>query len=269
METIKWTYFQYFKMFNFPVYVRCDLNNFNPDMTKFLLGLQFSEIEEKEVEAVEEVLRTHPHARLLTIQEASPRVARQIDSVIESDRFGAESIVPKPGYKVYRYKETALMVYSTASQNWEMGCFYDFGSQEIENICRAVMTRYLSWALAPLGLVGFWGVPVDEGAVVMRQWEVGSEAIFFDVRKRLFLSIEGNRRVGPRFKILKLDPTLKNRNIRMTSEELLSFLSLHCSFFDFEGLSTPVRQLIQSLTQQVEGMVHPKESFKPRTDLSL
>ena len=55
----------------------------------------------------------------------------------------------------------------------------------------------------------------------------------------------------------------------MTNEELLSFMSAHSSYLDYQGLSVPVRQMIQTLAKMTEGLVHPEESFRPRTDLSL
>jgi hypothetical protein len=55
----------------------------------------------------------------------------------------------------------------------------------------------------------------------------------------------------------------------MKNEELLSFLSAHCSYMDYSGLSVPVRQMIQTLARMTEGLIHPEESFRPKTDLSL
>jgi hypothetical protein len=83
------------------------------------------------------------------------------------------------------------------------------------------------------------------------------------------ISCDGVKKLRPHFKILRLDPSLRGRNIRMTSEELLSFLSSHCSYLDSAGLSIPVRQMIQALSKMTEGLIHPQESFRPRTDLSL
>jgi hypothetical protein len=118
-------------------------------------------------------------------------------------------------------------------------------------------------------LVGFWGVSVDDGMVAQRPIDSRGEVVFIDVVGLRMISFEGVKKLRPHFKILRLDPTLKGRNIKMTSEELLSFLSAHCSYMDTSGLSVPVRQMIQALSKMTEGLLHPQESFRPRTDLSL
>ena len=99
--------------------------------------------------------------------------------------------------------------------------------------------------------------------------ESKGEAVFIDVKALQMLSIDGVKKLRPHFKILRLDSTLHGRNIKMSTEELLSFLSSHCTYLDSSGLSVPVRQVIQTLSKMTEGLVHPEESFRPRTDLSL
>ena len=105
--------------------------------------------------------------------------------------------------------------------------------------------------------------------VVQRYSESKGEAVFIDVKNERVITQDGVKKLTTRYKMLRLDPTLKNRNIKMTSEELLSFLTSHCTYFDTNGLTVPVRQMIQVVTRSTEGLYHPEESFKPRTDLSL
>ena len=120
-----------------------------------------------------------------------------------------------------------------------------------------------------MGIVGFWGVPVDEGVVVMKQHESRGESVYIDIKRQNVITVDGVKKIKGRFKVLRLDPTLKGRNVAMTAEEFLSFLSFHCNYFDYVGPSLPIRQMITSLPSYAVGLVHPRESFKPRTDLSL
>lgn len=257
-------YFQYQKGHKLPVFVRFDSTSFGNDLNTVLNSMRFSESSETEYN---DAAKQNQHARLLDIQEASPAVARQIAYVASSDRYGAESIVPKEGYRVYRHKNVALIVYAFSAQEWTMGCESHFGSDEKD--CRVVLNRYLTWALAPLGIVGFWGVPVEEGVVVMNQRDSTGEAVFIDVRGRKVFSIDGINRMKPRFRVIRLDNSLQNKNLKMNSSEVMAFLAATTSFIDAQGLSVGVRQMIQSLARDVEGLVHPRDSFKPRTDLSL
>ena len=269
MENENWTYFQWNQEAGYPVYVRCDLTQFGAEMLTLLAQMRFTEIEPTKLQEVQQHLDSNPYGRVLSIKQAGQNVAKQIDQVAESDRYGAESIVPKEGYNVYRYRGVGLLVYAFSHMEWELGCFNSFGKAEDRIIYHSIMNRFLSWALAPLGVIGFWGVPVDEGMVVLRQKESRGETVYLDVKKRKLLSLDGVSEMKPRFKILRLDPNLNGRNIKMSSEELLCFLSVQSTYFDYRGLSVPVRQLICTLAVSTEGLVHPQESFKPRTDLSL
>lgn len=262
-------WFQFRKELGLPVFIRFKVNEFEQSVIEFLNHHHFQKVLDNEIKDAEKLIVSHPHARVLTMSEASVVVARQITSMVDSDQYGQESIVDQIRYKVYRLKNTALMMYSFSNKEWQLGVFKTFGSKANMSSSKIVLNRYLSFALQGLGIIGFWGVPIDEGMVVQRYHESKGEAVYIDVKNERILSQDGVRKLSARFKILRLNPTLKNRNVRMTSEELLSFLTSHCTYFDTRGLTVPVRQMIQSVTKVTEGVHHPEESFKPRTDLSL
>lgn len=269
MSESNWTYFQYQKEQDLPVFIRAELSEFDASLSPFLLQMGFSEIDNQESQSLESSLDSRFSGNLLTLRIASPSVSRQINQVAEGDRYGAECITPKEGYKVYRFKSKALLVYSFGVTQWEMGCLSNFGEESSFNDYRCIVNRYLSWALVSEGIVGFWGVPVEEGMVVLRQKESLSEAVFIDVRENRIFSIDGVMPLKQNFTILRLDSVLKDKNVPMSKEELISFLTVNSTFFDYQGLNVPIRQAIQSLAKIAVGVVHPRESFKPRTDLSL
>lgn len=267
---IKWSYFQYQKDMQLPVFIKFDSETFGEELAQFLVKYGFSKLSDGEGAEAEAKINMVPNARLLTISEASAVVAKQIEVTSESDRFGMESINPKNGYKVYRYKDLGLMIYSYGASQWQLGTFSDFGGPDFEIESRTVLLRFLSWSLAPLGIIGFWGTNVDEGLVVMRQAKANNEAVFIDMKSKNIISVDGVTKMKSRFKIVRLDSTLRGRNVRMSREELISFLSHHTSFFDYNNmLSVAVRQMIQTMATRLEGVLHPEESFRPRTDLSL
>lgn len=263
-------YYQFATELELPIYIKVDFSTFDKKLASLLKELHFTELAKDKHQTILDNLRKKPHARLLILQEASPSVARQIDSALETDRYGAEGITPKEGYRVYRFKGQVLLVYSFSSIVWQLGCFANFGADVKEHAeVRTIINRYLSWALSPLGIIGFWAVPVDEGMVVLRNVESKGEVVFIDVMNQNLISQDGIKKIKGRFNILKLDSTLRGRNIRMSSEELMGFLTSHSSFFDYSGLSMGVRQMICELSKHAQGLVHPRENFKPRTDLSL
>ena len=244
MSGSKMTYFQYQKEEGLPVFIKVDLADFDLALLNFLIQMRFEELSEMEANELEAQLTPDFTGNILSLSLASPSVARQINQVGESDRYGAECITPKDGYKVYRYKGKALLVYSFGVGFWEMGCHSDFGSEEDSVTCRGIINRYLSWALVSQGIVGFWGVPVEEGLVVLKKGEAQGEAVFVDVRNRKLYSIDGSRKMKRQFSILRLNSAIKNKNVVMSREELLGFLTVNTTFFDYTGLSVPVRQAI-------------------------
>ena len=268
----KKTYYQYQKDTNLPIFIAFDTQSFENGLGDFLESMKFSKVLDKDIPEIMQILKKNNASRCLHITEATPIVSRQIESTLESDHYGKESVIPKSGYQVYRYKQVGLMVYSFGAKVWEFGCYNDFGASKDPGqklAARTVIHRYLSWTLAHHGILGLWGVTIDEGMVLQRALESKGEAVFIDVMGNKILSIDGIKKLGPKFKVLRLDPTLHGRNIRMSSEELISFMSAHCSYLDYRGLSVPVRQMIQTLARMTEGLIHPEESFRPRTDLSL
>ena len=267
--TAKKTYFQYQKDLGLPIYITAELSSFEPSFQEFLTKMKFIKLSDKEEKEALGVIGNNNLARVLNVSEATPVLAKQIQSSMESDRYGAESIIPKQGYRVYRHKDVGLMVYSYAAREWSFGCYKNFGSASVLVSSRIIMNRFLSWALAPHGIIGVWGVTVDDAIVAQKPIESKGEAVFINVKALQMISIDGVKKLRPHFKILRLDSTLHGRNIKMTTEELLSFLSSHCTYLDSAGLSVPVRQVIQALSKMTEGLIHPEESFRPRTDLSL
>ena len=268
----KKVYYQYQKDLNLPVYIRVDLQSFESGLGEFLKFMQFTKLSEKEEADAIQILIKNNASRCLNISLAGLVASRQIQTNMEYDSYGIETIIPKSGYQVYRYKNVGLMVYSFGVKEWELGCFNDFGSSNNADkkiAAKAVIHRFLSWALVPHGILGLWGVAVDEGMVLQRINESKGEAVFIDVLGGRILSVDGIKKIGAIVKILRLDPTLKGRNIHMSKEELYSCMSSYCSYLDYTGLSVPVRQMIQTLVRMSAGLIHPKESFRPRTDLSL
>ena len=259
----------YFQFYGFPIYIRFALEAFDSGLSKLLLNMGFKELKP---EAKQELLRKgmdQKYLRILTIQEASFRVGAQIKMTSESDRFGRESVVQKPGYRVYRLKGMAMMVLSLASKNWEVGVHNTFGHSQHHQDTKIVLHRYLSWALSAFGVIGFWGISVDEGIVVLKPQESNGEAVYIDVELGNLFSSSGERKIPADFKILRLDSKLTNRTTTMKLEELISFLQVSCTYFDVLGLSIPIRQALHSASKIASGVICPKGDFKVRSDLSL
>ena len=269
MEKSEFSYFRYHSGAQLPVFIKVDLSLHEAALPALLESMKFEELAADQVKNVGDELAGNINGRIMTIVPAGVSASRQIDAAVHSDRYGKESVIAKSGYKVYRYKTQALIVYSYGAKEWECGVLPSFSQVQYQEQTRSVIGRYLSWALAPLGLISFWGVPVEEGLVVLKQKDSGGEMVFLDVRQKRILSVDGVKPFPAKMTVLRLDEKLHDRNIKMSKEELLSFLSLNSGFLDPGGLSIATRQLIHSLVLMCEGIVHPKESFQSRSELAL
>ena len=268
----KYTYFQYVKNMSYPIFIRvstadmADLGKGNQPgqengLEEFLQQLQFSKVSEKEFITVRD--QNRDCYRILTIKRAGPRVTQYVGPAQRPDYLGEEKIISQgEGYRLYRFRGHGLMVYSFLCHDWELGVHQEFGGPLHETAYRIILGRFLALALAPLGICGFWGVCVDDAMVVMKRSAALGEAVFIDLAKSCLLVPEGVRPLDPGLSFIRLIDNLRGGSHRvMAAEELLSFLSTHCVFFDYNGLSVPIRQIIYNLSLNYRGNIYPKSRF--------
>jgi hypothetical protein len=264
-----WSYFQYHREKNWPVFVRYKLHELNADFAKGLHELGFVQVvSEADIKKAHAQIEEHAAGRLLTLTEASTALSRQMESTLATDQFGPESVTTKNHYKVYRYKSQAFLVYSLTSKEWQVGVYQNFGklNETLENkmAMRMVIFRFLSWALAPFGLIGFWAVPV-----LMKSQEANGEAVFVDLASRLVYTLDGTKKLNGKFQFIRLDNALRDRQIIMGQTELASFLFACTCFLSPEGPSTPIRQLVNALSKSVNAVILPRENFRPRQNVGV
>jgi hypothetical protein len=265
----EYTYFQYYKEFNLPIFIKLSLGEFELGIVEFLNEICFTKLSNEENKKIVDEIDKNPKSKVLRFTEATPLIAKNINFFPEGDMFGLESVFEKSYFRIYRYKKIAIQVFSSAAKEWELGCYNDFGVGENQFAYVTVINRFLSWAMASNGIIGFWGVPVDEGVVIMNHKESKGEAVFLDIYKNVVYTLDGVKKLDINFLILRLDNILRGRKIQMKSSELLSFLAVHCCYFDTKGLSVPIRQMIRRISVNIKGLIYPRENFKPRTDLSI
>lgn len=252
------SYFQFQKTLGYPVFVRFENADLQHQYEPLLSTMGFTQLDEEEFKKVEII---NKKTRILKIQEASLKVKKQIEQPGMFDSYGPESITNFGSYDVYRYKSVGMIVCGFNSTIWEAGV------KNIEKYpleIKTLLTRYISMALAPFGIVSFWGVPVNEGFVVMNQKEALCESIFVDIDNNYFLTQDGVQDIKFETQILRLDEFLNGRVKGMSKEELVSFLSNKTCFMSSSGLDPRIRDSIFKLAGTVEGFIYPRANFKPR-----
>ncbi len=199
--------------------------------------------------------------KYIKLKAASFKIAAQIGSTSSVDQYGAESISPRGSFKIYRYAGMSMLIYASTSKEWELAAMPHFFAESNAAIARVVINRILSWALAPMGIVGFWGEVIKDGLVIRNAREAHGEACFVDLRRMMIIHAQGESPIKSSFNFVRPDRTLKDRMITMRAEELFSFLCSKTTYFDFQGLSVAVRQILQQMSRVLIGIVYPEEKF--------
>ncbi len=254
-------YYQFHKELGYQVFVRFEDEEFESQYVETLGLLGFSKIKDEELKSI--TFDKH-ETKVLRVQEASARVAKQIYQGHAMEKYGNEHLTPKGSYDVYGYKGVGMMVFGEGNYFWELGLI---GNQEDPNAAKTVFTRFVSWALASQGVLSFWGVPVDEGMVVLKPIESNFENIFVDVKKNIFITEDGVKSIKAGGQILRLDESLKDSTRRMSKEALVSFLSMNSSYLSYQGIPFNLKQSILQLVGIVDGYIYPVENFQPRSNV--
>jgi len=258
MPDDKFSYYQFQKELGYEVYLRFEDSEFENCFTEILDLIGFDKVERDEVQSK---AFDQKHTKVLRVISATPRVTKQINQPdYMFDKYGAESISQMGVYDVYRYKDVGMMVHGSGNFLWELG----IKSTRDKEALRTILTRYLSFALASKGVVGFWGVPVEEGFIVMNPMKSNYESVFIDLNKKVLMTCDGVKDLDSDFEILRLESGFYKEPRRMKREELLSFLSMNTSYLSYTGFEQHMKSTIHDLVELAVGYIYPESRYKPR-----
>lgn len=250
---------------NLPIFIEICGTDFPVQGLQVMKNIGFEEVKEGPI--IKDI--SDKDGRLLKIEQASFNVSKKIDSVQELDQYGPENLTPGEGYQVYRYRGMAMMIYSINHPVWSMGYHKRMLADESSVAAfKIILSRFLAWSLAPLGVVGFWGVPVEEGVVIQKQKESLGEAVFFHLEKKKLYSQDGMRDWSADQKFYQLTCSLEQSEKLLSFEQLFTLLSLQCLYFDYRGPSLEVKRRIQRLSVQNQAVFLSSENFQPRQELN-
>ncbi len=242
-------FFQWQKAQGYPVFLRIGKDLLEGRLQKLIADLGFQEVPTSEHRKIP---LDRMGTKVLTISRASMRVAQQVNLADSLDRYGHENLSYHSSAQVYLYRRIGLMVISPLTNLWELGLASQLQTTEELMGLRVMLNRYLGWALAPLGVMGFWGVATSEGLVAMKQSQSFGEVVFVDVAKHLLLSSSGTQALGAGFTILRADKT-GQAGKRLGREELVSFLNTANIFFTHGSLPMSLRKTALELGSTARG----------------
>lgn len=242
-------FFQWQKSHGYPVFLRMERELMEGRLQKLISDLGFQEIPEADHKKIP---ANRPGTKILTLSRASTRVAQQVMLPDSMDKYGHEVLSYQGSAHVYLYRRLGMMVFSPASAMWELGLVSQLETTEDLMGLRVMLNRFLAWALAPMGVIGFWGVATTEGLVAMKQSQSFGEMVTVDVDKRMMFSSSGAVPLQAGFTILRADkvgPTGR----RLSPEELVSFLSTANVYLTHGSLPFTLKKAALTLGSAVRG----------------
>jgi hypothetical protein len=262
MSEINYSYYQFQKSKGYQIYLRFEDFDFETQLSDIVKVIGFDKVERK---TIKDLSFSQHKIKILKIAKASSVVSRKISETnFQTDRFGGESVSRLGGYNLYRLKHTGMMVFSRNNPLWELG----IKDVSHHNEIRVMLTRFLSFAFEDQGVVGFWGVPVEQGFVVMNREHADFESIFIDLNKNIILTYDGVKSISSDLQILRLDDTVLNDIKPITKEALISFLSMNTCHLSYEGLSAVMKAQLFQICKIGSGFIYPADNFSPRSNIT-
>lgn len=249
METTKWSYYQYRKNYDYPVYVRFKQEDLNPKFSHLLSELGFqglSDVESRKIQL------HRLHTKVLTIQYASARLQMQISGSDILDKYGPESLSLQMGMPVYTYRKVGVMGLPLTKTLWDLAIHPEISHTEQMVGLRVILVRYLSQSLAELGVLCYWGTVKDDTVIIMKQLNSFGEAVLIDVAKKVVFSNGGEMKLGSSLKIIRKDKEVFSSSI-MSREDLIGFMSVSTCLLSFSGITPAMKKAIYELSNFASG----------------
>lgn len=185
---------------------------------------------------------------------------------------GAEVVYKKLAHSVYVYKDFSTLIYSSQAREWN--CYFNGNEQlwaniELNVLFKIVIGRILSLVFEKTSIVGFYGVPVKEGVVIMNAKEAKGEFVFFDVNNKVIYTQDGTKKFDLSNKILRLEASNSSYEKKMRKEELYSFLMARTMLLSLGVNNGYQINAVKLLTNLSDGVIFPERSFKARISVGI
>lgn len=256
MDTIKWSYFQFRRSYDYPIYIRFKQEEVNPKYTHVLTEMGFSPLNDVDTKKIQ---LNKMHTRILSIVMASARLQQLITGSDLLDKYGPESLAIQLGMPVYTYRKVGVMGLPIGKTLWDLALHPEISHTDQMVGLRVILVRYLAQALAHQGVLCYWGTVKDDTVIMMKQIQSFGEAVIIDVNKRVVFSNGGELKLGSSLKIIRKDKETKTQ-LNMSREDLIGFLSVSTCLLSFNGISAPMKKAIYDLSAHTSGTYAVSES---------
>lgn len=244
MESTKWAYFQFRKPYGYEIYLRFKESELNPKFTHVLTEMGFSALNDSEIKKVQLHLIS---TKLLTVQEANPRLEQIISGPDSLDKYGSESLSLQNGTPLYTFRKVGIMAMPSTRSHWELAIHTSIAHTDQMVGFRVILVRFISQALADYGVISYWGTVKDDTVYMMKQANSFGEAVFIDFNKRMIFLNGGEVKIGSSVKIIRKDKAAHSR-LPLSREDLIGFLSVSTCLLSFSGITSSMKKTIYDLS---------------------
>lgn len=254
MDT-RWKYFQYQKQHDYPLYIRFQPDDVSSKLEHLLKEFGFQELLYIEVKKIS---LQRPYTKILTVQNAGPRVQMQISGSDLLDKYGCETLSLQGGVPVYVYRKVGLLTVPAGKILWDLALSQDISLTDHLVGIRVILARFLAQAFAEQGILCYWGTIREGSIIVMKQGQSLGESIIIDFQKRLAFYPGGEVKLGSSLKLIRKDKEITVPGM-MKREELISFMSVSTCLLSFSGITLAMKKSIYEISACTSGSYGHRE----------
>ncbi|HXH31168.1 MAG TPA: hypothetical protein VNJ01_10185 [Bacteriovoracaceae bacterium] len=199
------------------------------------------------------------NTKVLTVQDASPRLQQQINGSDLLDKYGQECLSLRLGVPTYTYRKVGMMGLPLKKMLWDLVLNPEISHTEQMVGLRVLIIRFISQSLSEMGVLCYWGTIKDDTVIVMKQYQSFGEAVLIDFCKKMVFCNGGEMALGNSLKIIRKDKEV-SMTILMSREELIGFLSVSTCLLSFNGISSSMKKAIYDLSTTASGCYQSSSS---------
>lgn len=183
---------------------------------------------------------------------------------IQLSKSATESVHLIGANQVYLLEDKLYWSKAPNRLRWEVGLVVGKFNQEAQKNSRLFLARILSAIAAEYNIFSFFGVPVEEGIVVLTPQKAHYEFVLIDEAREKITTFDGEKSLKNELELIRLTQENFDEPRFMKADELFSFLMNGLNYFSINSLPKKITKSVYEFSRMVAGVIYPEENFKPR-----
>ncbi|MDA8792668.1 hypothetical protein N9N67_05450 [Bacteriovoracaceae bacterium] len=256
------TYYKYAYEDDFTVIFKFSEVNLEEVFERSLSDVGFEKLDFSQVSQI----RIDGDTYFVTINSSSSQFINRISNQnkIQLAKSEIESVHLIGANQVYLLDDKLFWSKTPNRLRWEVGLVLSKFSQDAQKNSRLFLARILSSIAAEYNIFSFFGVPVEEGLVVLNPVHSHFEFVLIDNDRSKITTFDGEKSLKDELELIRLTQENFDEPKFMKADELFSFLMNGLNYFSINSLPKKITKSVYEFSQMVSGVIYPEENFKPR-----